>query len=304
MASYSDVSSLRTTSIFSDVTLATPPLATDHSLIQATVHSVEYITPTLVRIVLEAPEFSQHELTGPDEFFGLLMPQPQQPFASPEDFAGGKIEGLNIRAAVAAMPPEVRPGLRWYTIRRIDPERGLLIFDVATHGVTEETLTQETGPGLTWCLGAKPGDPAGVWTCQGLWHRQVQSQLLVADPSSLPSVRAILEFTATHAPEQLSQIHVVAVTDSAQDSEPELHEQWIKRLASVTVLEAGNVNAATETVIAELTSRGELGEVDYVWVAGEGDLCKAVRSHAIKQWKINKDNILWCPYWFIGKARP
>ena len=291
----------RTPEEFADLRLHFPPVATNHSLIRAHVHSARYLTPTLLRIVLQAPEFHELSLTGPDEFFGLLMPQANQPFTSPEDYTGQKIEGLNIRAAVADMPEDVRPDLRWYTVRHLDRAQGLLTFDVATHGVTAETITATTGPGLAWCLRAAPGDPAGIWTCQGLWHRGKSRQVLIADPSALPSVRAILEFTAAFAPEQLSQLHVVSLTSGPEDSEPELMQQWNQQVASITEL---NAPANSFAAAAKTHMETQRYEVDYLWVAGEGDLCKVVRAHAIKQWGMPKEAVQWCPYWFIGKARP
>jgi len=312
----------RSSEEFADHQLLRAPHPQNHRLIPVTVHSVDYLTDTLLRIVVHAEELKSYALSGPDEFFGLLMPPPNQPFSSPEDFAATPIEGLNIRAAVAAMPPEVRPNLRWYTVRYLDKTRGLLAFDVATHGLNaqptdasphaEPSTDTPTGPGISWCLSAQPGDPAGLWTCQGLWHREHRKQLLVADPSSLPSVRAILEYLATLFPEQLADTHVIAVTSTDFDSEPHL-EVWRNTLGSLTKITApseGYAQAIAEhlaNIVVE-SSRNQqhklLPEVDYVWVAGEGDFCKMVRSHAIKTWQLNKDNILWCPYWFVGKARP
>lgn len=297
---------------FADHQLLDAPHAQNHRLIPVTVHSVDYLTETLLRIVVHAEELKSYVLTGPDEFFGLLMPPPNQPFSSPEDFAATPIEGLNIRAAVASMPPEVRPNLRWYTVRHLDKTRGLLAFDVATHGVSAEDVHSTTGPGLSWCLSTQLGDPAGLWTCQGLWHREHRTQLLVADPTSLPSVRAILEYLATLYPEQLADTHVIAVTSTDSDSEPHL-EDWRNRLSNLTRISApsdGYAQAIAEHLanIDVESSRNRQHkphpEVDYVWVAGEGDFCKVVRTHAIKTWQLNKDNILWCPYWFVGKARP
>ncbi|WP_312097279.1 siderophore-interacting protein [Corynebacterium dentalis] len=291
---------------FADHQLLHAPHTQDHRLIPVTVHSADYLTDNLLRIVVHAEELNSYALTGPDEFFGLLMPPPNQPFTSPEEFSGGPIEGLNIRAAVAAMPPEVRPNLRWYTVRYLDKTRGLLAFDVATHGVSAEDAHSTTGPGLTWCLSAQSGDPAGLWTCQGLWHREHHKQLLVADPTSLPSVHAILEYLTTLFPEQLADTHVIAVTSADSDSEPHL-EDWHIALGSLTQVTApsdGYAQAIAEHLAEEDQPLQSYSDVDYVWVAGEGDFCKVVRSHAIKKWQLNKDNILWCPYWFVGKARP
>ena len=172
---------------------------------------------------------------------------------------------------------------------------------MATHGVTAETITAATGPGLAWCLRTAPGDPAGIWTCQGLWHRGKSRQVLIADPSALPSVRAILEFTAAFAPEQLFQLHVVSLTSGPEDSEPELLEQWDQQVARITEL---NAPANSFAVAAKAHMETQHYDVDYLWVAGEGDLCKVVRAHAIKQWGMPKGAVQWCPYWFIGKARP
>lgn len=291
---------------FADHQLLDAPHTQNHRLIPVTVHSVDYLTDTLLRIVVHADDLKSYALTGPDEFFGLLMPPPNQPFSSPEDFAATPIEGLNIRAAVASMPPEVRPNLRWYTVRHLDKTRGLLAFDVATHGVSAEDAPSTTGPGLSWCLSAQPGAPAGLWTCQGLWHREHRKQLLVADPTSLPSVRAILEYLTTLFPEQLAATHVIAVTSTDSDSEPHL-EDWRNRLSSLTQVTApsdGYAQAIAEHLAEEDQPLQPYSDVDYVWVAGEGDFCKVVRTHAIKNWQLNKDNILWCPYWFVGKARP
>lgn len=291
---------------FADHQMLCAPQTQNHRLIPVTVHNVDYLTDNLLRIVVHAEELKSYALTGPDEFFGLLMPPPNQPFTSPEEFSGGPIEGLNIRAAVAGMPPEVRPNLRWYTVRYLDKTRGLLAFDVATHGVSAEDAHSTTGPGLTWCLSTKPGDPAGLWTCQGLWHREHRKQLLVADPTSLPSVRAILEYLTTLFPEQLAATHVIAVTSTDSDSEPHL-EDWRNRLSSLTQVTApsdGYAQAIAEHLAEEDQPLQPYSDVDYVWVAGEGDFCKVVRTHAIKNWQLNKDNVLWCPYWFVGKARP
>src|SRR5699024_12788394 len=54
---------------------------------------------------------------------------------------------------------------------------------------------EQVGPGLRWCLSAQVGSEVGIWTAQGLWHRANSAQTLIADPSALPSLRAILEYT-------------------------------------------------------------------------------------------------------------
>ena len=289
---------------FSDHSLLTPPQVGRHELFRATVRAVSAPSPRLRRITLHSPAFAAHQLSGPDEFFGLLMPQPGAPLHLPQH-PGGE----NLRAAVAAMPEQVRPNLRWYTVRRFDPHEGELTFDIVTHGITQQNLdtNEQAGPGLRWCLSAQAGSEVGIWTAQGLWHRADSAQTLIADPSALPSLRAILEYTAAFAPQQLQEMHVIAVAENSEDIEPKLLSEWQGRLGSLELLFSPATEFATHT--ARLLERVDYLEhparlARYVWVAGEGSLCKQVRRHCVNTWQLSPTEVQWCPYWFLGKARP
>lgn len=287
-------------SAYADADLTDLPTRDTHTIVAVTVHSRESIARNVLRITVHSPEFQQLALTGPDEFFGLLMPPADQPFVHPASQDGG-----NIRAAVAAMPPQSRPELRWYTIRKVDSTRGLMSFDVATHGVSDpETLG--IGPGLRWCLSARPGDEAGIWTAQGLWHRAHSRQLIVADPSSFPSAASILDFLAEFHPEQLGHTHLVVVAENAHDIEHAALNHYAHRLGSARTLfaPASHFTRATTHCLNELYSEQPELRTEYVWVAGEGDLCKAVRQFAIRSLGLPASQVQWCPYWFFGKARP
>lgn len=122
---------------------------------------MDYLTDTLLHIVVHAEELKSYILTGPDEFFGLLIPPPNQPFSSPESFAASPIEGLNIRVAVAATPPP-RNAAQSAVVYRALPRHtpGLLAFNVGTHGLNalptdtsplaESSTDAPTGPDLSW----------------------------------------------------------------------------------------------------------------------------------------------------------
>lgn len=287
---------------FSDHQLLTAPAEPHHRIIRATVYDVNTPAENLKRIVIHSPELVGFQLSGPDEFFGLLMPPNTH-----EDLHLPLYNGdTNIRACVAAMPDGQRPNLRWYTVRSFDPERGLIAFDVATHGV-KNPKDGNVGPGLTWTLEARTGDQVGIWTGRGLWHRAHSSQTLVADPSAAPSVRAILEYTQTFVPEQLCDMHVIVVAENHGDLEPSLIADWENRLGSLEIL----FSTTTEFQAATMSHLQQLERTDhpatqskYVWVAGEGKLCKRVRRHAITNWHLPSDSVQWCPYWFLGRARP
>ncbi len=254
------------------------------------------------RIVIYSPELVGFQLSGPDEFFGLFMPSNLSKDLHLPRHGGG----ANIRASVAAMPETQRPNLRWYTVRSLDSERGLMAFDVATHGVKNPN-EEHVGPGLAWALSARVGDQVGIWTCQGLWHRAHNSQTLIADPSSTPSIRAILEYTQAFAPEQLCDMHLVVVAENYGDLEPSLVADWENKLGSLEVLFSATTSFST-AVMSHLQQLDRANhpatQCKYVWVAGEGQLCKEVRRHAIHTWGLNSESVQWCPYWFLGRARP
>ena len=258
---------------------------------------------------MEAGEIQHWQLTGPDEFFGLVMP-PAHIAASPELFTRlvrhPRPEKANLRSALQAIPSSERPELRWYTVRHFDAQRGLLEFDVATHGVTRKTLDLcepgTVGPGLRWALHASPGDLVGIFTARALWHRRWDRQLLVADASSLPSVFAIADFLRALHPDALQSIRMVATVENDRDVEHEALEQLRAHAGHVDVLHAPIPRQAL-TVIEHLQQHDDQIP-DYVWVAGEGELCKSVRGLAVKDWGLESEAVYWCPYWYKGRPRP
>ncbi|WP_408925181.1 siderophore-interacting protein [Corynebacterium sp. YSMAA1_1_F7] len=287
---------------FFDHQLLATPSEPRHRIFRATVHSVSAPAENLQRIVIHSPELVGFQLSGPDEFFGLLMPPNPH-----EDLHLPLYNGdTNIRACVAAMPDGQRPNLRWYTVRSLDSERGLIAFDVATHGVKNPN-DESVGPGLAWTLRTRVGDQVGIWTGRGLWHRAHSSQTLIADPSAAPSVHAVLEYTQTFAPEQLCDMHVIVVAESQHDLEPSLVADWECKLGSLKVLfsAATDFNAAVMSHLQQLDhAEHPATQSKYVWVAGEGQLCKDVRHHVVHTWGLNSESVQWCPYWFLGRARP
>ncbi|SDS50143.1 siderophore-interacting protein [Corynebacterium timonense] len=263
-----------------------------HLLHPVTLVANEQLKPRLHRLTFTAEAFADYPLSGPDEYFGLLMPQPGQSFRPFE------LTGINIRAAVATMPEATRPDLRWYTIRSLDRAQKRIDVDVVTHG--------DSGPGSRWIRRARPGDTAGMFTCPALWTPPTTSQLLLADASALPAMRHILDYQQANAPEALAQTHVVAVVTDPAEVEDGLAEQWGEKLASFTFVEAPKT-AETEATLAALHALFDTAAGDKprsVWVSGEGNLTKAVRALAVKEWGLDPADVTWVPFWFHGKARP
>ncbi|BDV26366.1 siderophore-interacting protein [Corynebacterium ulcerans] len=301
---------------FADHELRNSPAEPDHHLVQARVVGVTEIAPHLRRIELSSPDFHEWTLTGPDEFFGLVMPPEHLNTTSAffpllENLP--RQERANLRSTLNAINEDERPALRWYTVRHLDAQRGIMTFDIATHGVTQESLVKsvssadahthaDIGPGLRWALCAQPGDPVGIFSARGLWDRRWDRQLVVADASSVPSALAIAEFMSDLHPGQLHSIRFVITAESEADVETAAVEWLCTHAEHVEVLYRP-ITEQADAVLRYLQSDSR-DKPDYVWVSGEGNLCKDIRRLAIKEWGLETDAIFWCPYWYIGRPRP
>ena len=263
---------------------------TEHALIPVTLTANELIRPRLHRLTFHAEAFRTYDLAGPDEFFGLVMPQTGQ------EFTPFPVDGVNLRAAVAAIDEETRPDLRWYTIRALHPEEATIDVDVVTHG--------DSGPGSRWILRAQPGDTAGFFTCNEMWRPTEAAQLLVADASALPALRHILSYQEEHDPAKLGSTDVVAVVTSDDEVEPGLTDRWESRVRSMRVLRTEPHKEADSVVATLKADYAGAPTPGYVWVSGEGDLAKKVRGLVVRDWGLSSDDVTWVPYWFYGRARP
>lgn len=263
-------------------------------LIQVTVTANELIAPNLRRLTLASPDFRELELTGPDEFFGLLMPQDGR------DFESFDTAGRNIRAAVADIEEDVRPGLRWYTVRHLRQDAGEIDVDVVMHD-------DHPGPGATWVSEVSPGATAGVWLCNAIWIRHAERPLFVADPSAVPALLTILEFTADHHPDDLHRYHLVIVAHSPEDLEGGIAEDWSEKVASLQIIYT-SPRMEAEAVTRHLHEAASISHpctaAQYVWASGEVGMTKAVRGVAVDDWGVDTAFVDWVAYWIEGKPRP
>ncbi|AIU33108.1 siderophore-interacting protein [Corynebacterium ramonii] len=301
---------------FADHELRNSPAEPHHHLVQAHVLGVAEIAPHLRRIELTSPDFHDWTLTGPDEFFGLVMPPEHLNTTSAffpllENLP--RQERANLRSTLNTIAEDQRPALRWYTVRHLDTQRGTMAFDIATHGVTQESLVKsanstdadthaDIGPGLRWALHAQPGDPVGIFSARGLWDRRWDRQLVVADASSVPSALAIAEFMSDLHPGQLQSIRFVITVESEADMEASTVE-WLRTHAEHVKVLYRPIAEQADAALTYLQSESH-AKPDYVWVSGEGNLCKDIRRLAIKEWGLETDAIFWCPYWYIGRPPP
>ncbi|AKK03753.1 siderophore-interacting protein [Corynebacterium epidermidicanis] len=189
------------------------------SVIACRVFDITDPCPNLRRSTLHSPDLIGAQLSGPDEYFGPLMPPTDVAF-TPFDCVA-----TNIRAAVQALPNETRPNLRWYTVRTLDASNGLLTFDVVLHNYV-------SGPGSTWISGAQVGDSCGICLAQSLWQPTTAPQILVADTTGTPALLSILDQLPSDA---LADCSVAVCAPSKSDIELPALPHYSPRLRHLSV---------------------------------------------------------------------
>jgi NADPH-dependent ferric siderophore reductase len=237
---------------------------------QATVVSVEPLTPHMIRVVvggddldgLRVGEFTDH-------YVKLQLPPPGAGYAAPFD-------AEEIRAQ---HPRELWPRVRTYTVRALDPERNLLTLDFVVHG--------DEGVAGPWATAARAGDvlqlmgPGGAYAPDpdAAWH------LMVGDLSVLPAIGAALQRVAPGVP-----VHVLVELDDEADrqeltSPGDLHVTWLRADGSDAVL--------LDAVRALAFPDGPV----HAFVHGEAASVRAVRRHLLVDREIPREALSVSGYW-------
>lgn len=243
----------------------------------ATVTAVRDLTPHMRRLTVTAPEFADYSPVGPDEYLGLLMPrEPDAPLVLPRD------EGSdNIRAAVAAIPEQERPDLRWYTLRDHRPERLEIDIDFVVHG--------DEGPGTRFAGRAEVGSVLGIRECTALYApmSETRTRVIVGDESAIPAIARILEGT------EARETHVfIEIADAAEKQDLAADVTWVEREGELPGIR----------LLAAVRTAALPAEIDYAWVCGERFAVQEVRRHLVDR-GVTKDRITFSGYWRLGEAR-
>lgn len=261
--------------------MAMPPERAQHSCFRVSVRVVEDLTTHMRRLTLAAPELVDYATLGPDEYIGLLMPQPGQPLG-PLPTSGSS----NIRADVEAIPEAVRPDLRWYTVRAHRSAAGEVDVDVMVHG--------DEGPGSAWVLGARVGDEAGLQTGCASYHSALPmgDHLVVGDETAAPAIAAILE-------QQFSGVRLQVVLEVPDRS-------WVPALpggrdAEIVVVERGDGPSGSAALPAVRAFAA--GTPAFAWICGEQTMVKDIRRHVVRDLGVDRRNVYHCAYWILGRSR-
>ncbi|WP_377638991.1 siderophore-interacting protein [Oryzobacter terrae] len=274
---------LKAARLQSRLTTASPVLRDDQPQFEMTVVGVEDLGAGMRRVTFEAPGLTGFECCGPDEYFGLVLPRPGGALVMPDP------EPLNVRAAIADIAEDVRPDLRWYTIRAHDALAGRIDVDIVTHG--------DSGPGSAWTVRASVGDRAG-FRASGALYRGLDlpgRQVLVADETAVPSVAAILEALGGPAAATARGVEVhVEVADPAVLGGYDLG-------AATVHVRRGVPGSAVVPALDTHLARGG-APVVYAWACGETDLAAGARRALVRH-GVDRRRVYFCGYWKLGRAR-
>ena len=257
--------------------MAPMPESAGHRLFDAEVVAVGTPSPSVRRITLGAGEFAGYGTVGADEYFGLLMPGPSGRLTLPDP------DRVNIRAAVADLPEEDRPVLRWYTVRRHDPAAGTVDVDIVTHGTA--------GPGSAWALGAAPGDRVGFRQCGALFLPGDATRLcFVVDETAAPGLAAIMESRDLDADCRI----IVETTDLAHLTPLPWHPGL-----TVVCREGAAPGERARALLAEI----DVTDYHYFYLCGESDLAASCRRLLVTERGVDRQRVLFSGYWKLGQAR-
>lgn len=260
-----------------------------YSLFRAEVVAVRQLTPHLRRVTFGGPELAGIVSAGLDQRVKLFFPLPGQPEPVVPD-------GEDWYARYRALPENVRPFMRTYTIRHFRPAVPELDVDIVVHG--------DTGPGSTWAGGAAPGDrvailapDAGHTPILGYEFRPPEDTdwvLLAGDETALPAIGAILE-TMPAGRQVLAFVEVDSLAEQLPlTSAADVSMTWLSRAGRPAVGGGLLCEAITRTALPDGRP--------YAWLAGESSAVKDLRRHLVNVRGIDKESIYFSGYWLLGSA--
>jgi NADPH-dependent ferric siderophore reductase len=252
-----------------------------HRCVHAQVVQSKQLTPQLKRITIAADELRRFPWHGPDQWFRLFLPR-----------EGQQRPVLPTRAddwwpQIVAMPAEIRPWVRNYTVRNLRPELGELDIDFVLHG--------DVGPASSWALRAEAGHWVGLLDQTAPYEPPAGTrwQLLVGDETALPAISAIVENLPDGTDAQVF-VELPTADDRVSLSVPEgVRVTWLPRESSDVTIGSLAMDAVREATL------GAPGE-GYAWVAGESGLIRQVRRHLVSRRGMPKSAVYFCGYWRIG----
>ena len=181
-------------------------------------------------------------------------------------------------------PPDRRPAMRTYSVRRHNPDAREIDVDFFLHG---------TGPASTWAQEAVPGDVIGIGVPGGRAVAPGDWYLLTGDEAALPGISRILEELPASA-----RGHAFIEVNGDEDELPVVTRSGVH----VTWLHRGSAPAGTTTLLADAVRRLDWPRDQQVsaWISGESDSVRAIRSFVRDERLLPAAQIVAIGYWRRG----
>ncbi|BCQ32857.1 MULTISPECIES: siderophore-interacting protein [Erwinia] len=282
----------------------------------------QVLSPSMLCCVFSGDDVRQMKMDAPDQRIKLLFPSLNGTPSTLTD-EGDKTWWETARA----MPQDIRPIARTYTLRHVNADAGEVEVEFVMHG-TE-------GPASAWALNAEPGAALQMVapnracpTSSGGYewdpHPDVERALVVADETALPAAKAILEQLAGWSnPPQLQMFLEMPkrgdCVDLSHYTFADIH--WLPREETGASHGEALLQAVQQRVMLPESAlvRGELHEEKdgdilwdradsgdkrfHGWVAAESSAVKQLRRYLIGERGLSPECISFMAYWSRGPRR-
>ncbi len=241
---------------------------------------VRRLSPHMVRVSVTGEGLRRMTSPCPDAYVKLFFPLPGQDRPRlPE------LHDDSWYRTYLAMPDEIRPPMRTYTVRA---HRGTeMDIDFVLHG--------DGGPASRWAHGARPGDTIAILGTGGLHIPPEDSewQLLIGDESALPAIGAILE-----------RLSPGAVAHAFIEVDGPAEEQRFSTLGNVRTywVHRGDAPHGESVLNAVRLARFPDG-TPYAWISGEAGMVKYARRHLVNDRGFAKNAVTFTGYWRLGATQ-
>ena len=242
---------------------------------QVPVLRTEHVTPRMIRVGVGGPQLADFPPISGEAHVVLYFYEPGAQLPEP----------LTLTSARNHFA-QVRPAMRSYTLRRVDPVAHELDLDFVVH--------DETGPAAAWALRTAPGDTAIVVGPSPGYQPdpQIGAHLFVGDETALPAIEVLLG----QLPSAAHATVLVEVADAAEE----------QQLTSAATLDVhwrhrdGAPAGREQSLVDGLTGIELPGKDVAVWAAGEKAAIQAVRTHLLAERGLDRRQVRASSYWRIG----
>lgn len=244
----------------------------------ATVVRSERITPRMQRVSVQVDdlgEFDCHPRSmGPHVH--ALIPR--------KELDRQEWPTVDARGYAVYPPPERRPYVRTYSVRRFDHAANSMDIDFVLHG--------DEGVASRWAADARPGEEVGLWRPHArIMENEPARYVLAGDHTALPAIAFILD----HLPaDSMGDVFVMV---------PDADERQALRAPRAMTLHWLYGDAAQDLLTPAVLGLGVTALRDaYLWVGAEAAIARRIRAFARKECGLPAERTYILNYWKRGMA--